>query len=81
MLEHSLIAIAQQTSAADQVASAMVQIREAAEDIMSDPEGTAQTSKRLEKLSIELEHLLGDYGVKLAETATVNAHRARRVAA
>jgi methyl-accepting chemotaxis protein len=81
MLEHSLVAIAQQTSAADQVANAMVQIRVAAEDIQSDPEGTAQTSKRLEKLAIELEHLLADYGVKLAETATVKAHRARRVVA
>ncbi len=81
MLEQSLVAIAQQTSAADQVAAAMVQIRQAAEDIQADPEGTAQTSKRLEKLALELEDLLADYGVKLADPATVNAHRARRVAA
>lgn len=55
MLDESILATQQQKSAADQVAVAMVQIREAAEQLAADQERRAETVERLEELVGELE--------------------------
>ena len=58
MLEQSILATQQQRSAADQVAEAMIQIREAAGQLASDQTQREGTSERLENLIAELEQTL-----------------------
>jgi methyl-accepting chemotaxis protein len=58
MLEQSILATQQQRSAADQVAEAMIQIREAAGQLAADQSQRDETSKRLEDLITDLEHTL-----------------------
>jgi hypothetical protein len=58
MLEQSILATQQQRSAADQVAEAMIQIREAAGQLAADQTQREGTSGRLEDLIAELERTL-----------------------
>jgi methyl-accepting chemotaxis protein len=58
MLEQSILATQQQRSAADQVAEAMIQIREAAGQFALDVTQREETSQRLEGLIAELERTL-----------------------
>jgi len=74
MLEESVLATQQQKSAADQVAVAMTQIREAADQLASEQSERVATSERLEQLIGELEQTLGEYGIDLDGAA---AQRAR----
>jgi methyl-accepting chemotaxis protein len=60
MLEESILATQQQKSAADQVAMAIVQIREAADQLAAEQSQRVATSERLESLVEELEHALGN---------------------
>jgi hypothetical protein len=62
MLEESILATQQQKSAADQVAAAIVQIREAADTLAADQAGRDSTSEQLETLVEELEAALSDGG-------------------
>ena len=59
MLEESILATQQQKSAADQVAAAIVQIREAADQLASEQAQRVATSERLEQLVVDLESALG----------------------
>ena len=59
MLEQSILATQQQRSAADQVAEAMVQIREAAGQLAADQTVRQETTQRLEDLIADLELNLG----------------------
>ena len=63
MLEESILATQQQKSAADQVAAAMIQIREAADNLAAELAQRAATSERVEDLVIELERTLAGLGV------------------
>lgn len=63
MLEESILATQQQKSAADQVATAMIQIREAADNLAAELAQRAATSERVEELVIELERTLAGLGV------------------
>jgi hypothetical protein len=58
MLEESILATQQQTSAADQVAAAIVQIREAADQLAAEQEQRAATAERVEHLVDDLERVL-----------------------
>ena len=58
MLEQSILATQQQRSAADQVAEAMIQIREAAGQLAADQTQREDTSRRLEELIANLEQTL-----------------------
>jgi hypothetical protein len=58
MLEQSILATQQQRSAADQVAEAMVQIREAAGQLAADQTQRESTAERLDALIAELEAAL-----------------------
>ncbi len=58
MLEESILATQQQKSAADQVAAAMVQIREAADQLAAEQEQRAATAARVEQLVEELDRAL-----------------------
>jgi methyl-accepting chemotaxis protein len=58
MLEESILATQQQTSAADQVAAAIVQIREAADQLAAEQEQRVATAERVEHLVDDLEELL-----------------------
>src|SRR5438132_8456357 len=58
MLEESILATQQQKSAADQVAAAIVQIREAADQLAAEQTQRVATSERLEQLTEELESVL-----------------------
>jgi methyl-accepting chemotaxis protein len=62
MLEQSILATQQQRSAADQVAEAMIQIREAAGQLAADQTQRDDTSQRLEDLIASLEHSLDEAG-------------------
>jgi methyl-accepting chemotaxis protein len=55
MLEESILATQQQKSAADQVATAIVQIRQAADRLAVEQAQRAETSERVEDLVTELE--------------------------
>jgi methyl-accepting chemotaxis protein len=63
MLEESILATQQQKSAADQVAVAITQIREAADQLAAEQSQRVVTSERLETLIGELEQTLTAYGV------------------
>jgi len=79
MLEDSILATQQQKSAAEQVAVAMVQIREAAAVVQDDP-GTMVTGiKSLEKLAASLEDVMRAHGVQLDEAKTSQAMKMQRV--
>jgi methyl-accepting chemotaxis protein len=58
MLEQSILATQQQRSAADQVAEAMIQIREAASQLAADQTQRDDTSERLEGMIADLEQTL-----------------------
>src|SRR5262249_39954026 len=58
MLEESILATQQQKSAADQVAAAIVQIREAADQLAAEQSQRAATSERVEELVAELDQTL-----------------------
>jgi hypothetical protein len=70
MLEESILATQQQKSAADQVATAIVQIRAASDQLAAEQTQRAATSERVEQLVGELENSL--VGVD-RDAATVNA--------
>jgi methyl-accepting chemotaxis protein len=77
MLEQSILATQQQRSAADQVAEAMVQIREAAGQLAADQTQREETSQRLEDLIADLEaNLAGSSTAAPAPSAPVPALRA-----
>jgi hypothetical protein len=59
-LEESILATQQQKSAADQVAAAIVQIREAADQLAAEQTQRVATSERVEQLTAELESVLND---------------------
>ena len=67
MLEQSILATQQQRSAADQVAEAMIQIREAAGQLAADETQREETSQRLEELIAELERTLEGAGAGAPE--------------
>jgi methyl-accepting chemotaxis protein len=58
MLEESILATQQQKSAADQVAAAMVQIRESADQLAAEQEQRVGTAERVEELVGKLEQSL-----------------------
>jgi methyl-accepting chemotaxis protein len=58
MLEESILATQQQKSAADQVATAMTQIRQAADQLAAEQSQRVATSERLETLVSDLEDVL-----------------------
>jgi methyl-accepting chemotaxis protein len=58
MLEESILATQQQKSAANQVAAAIVQIRDAADQLAAEQAGSDSTSEQLETLVEELEAAL-----------------------
>jgi methyl-accepting chemotaxis protein len=58
MLEESILATQQQKSAADQVADAIVQIRESADQLAAEQVQRAVTSERVEELVTELDRTL-----------------------
>ena len=61
MLEESILATQQQKSAADQVATAMVQIRESADQLAAEQEQRVVTAERVDELAESLqEALAGD---------------------
>ena len=62
MLEESILATQQQKSAADQVATAIVQIRAAADQLAAEQTQRAATSERVEQLVEELESSLASAG-------------------
>ena len=63
MLEQSILATQQQRSAADQVAEAMIQIREAAGQLASEQIQREGTSERVEQLVGQLDATLARFGV------------------
>jgi methyl-accepting chemotaxis protein len=63
MLEQSILATQQQRSAADQVAEAMIQIRETAGLLAADQSRREDTSERVEQLVGELDATLARFGV------------------
>jgi methyl-accepting chemotaxis protein len=70
MLDESILATQQQRSAADQVAEAMIQIREAAGQLAADQIQRESTSERVEQLVGELDATLERFGVaRLARAA------------
>jgi methyl-accepting chemotaxis protein len=60
MLEESILATQQQKSAADQVATAIIQIRQAADQLAAEQSQRAETSGRLEQLVEDLETALSN---------------------
>jgi methyl-accepting chemotaxis protein len=58
MLEESILATQQQKSAADQVATAIVEIRAAADQLAAEQTQRAATSERVEHIVGELENAL-----------------------
>jgi methyl-accepting chemotaxis protein len=62
MLEESILATQQQKSAADQVAAAMVQIRESADQLAAEQEQRVGTAERVDQLVRELEQMLSSNG-------------------
>jgi methyl-accepting chemotaxis protein len=68
MLEESILATQQQKSAADQFASAIIQIREAADQLAAEQAQRVGTSERLESLVSDLDSILTD-GALLAQSA------------
>jgi methyl-accepting chemotaxis protein len=63
MLEESILATQQQKSAADQVAAAMVQVRQAADRLAAEQAERVVTAERVDELVAELERTLAGYGL------------------
>jgi methyl-accepting chemotaxis protein len=63
MLEESILATQQQKSAADQVAAAMVQVREAADQLAAEQAERVVTAERVDELVAELEGTLASYRI------------------
>jgi methyl-accepting chemotaxis protein len=63
MLEESILATQQQKSAADQVAAAMVQIRESANSLAVEQEQRVATAADVEGLAASLEKTLAGFGI------------------
>jgi methyl-accepting chemotaxis protein len=63
MLEDSIRATQRQKSAADQVAAAMMQVREAADQLAAEQSERAVTAERVDELVAELERTLASYGM------------------
>jgi methyl-accepting chemotaxis protein len=63
MLEDSIRATQRQKSAADQVAAAMMQVREAADQLAAEQSERAVTAERVDELVAELERTLATYGM------------------
>jgi methyl-accepting chemotaxis protein len=66
MLENSLLSIQQQSSAVEQVAAAMIQIRAAADQLASDQQERLAESDRAEELVADVVATLDRYGIQLA---------------
>ena len=64
MLEESILATQQQKSAADQVGTAMAQIREAADQLAAEQAQRSATAERVEQLVGEFEQTLRRYGTR-----------------
>ena len=64
MLEESILATQQQKSAADQVAAAMVQVRQAADRLAAEQAERVVTAERVEELVAELERTLAGYNTE-----------------
>jgi methyl-accepting chemotaxis protein len=79
MLEDAILATQQQKAAAEQVAVAMVQVREAAGVIGNDPGTMVTAMKELERLASRLEEELSARGVVLDASATVQTLKLQRV--
>jgi methyl-accepting chemotaxis protein len=61
MLEESILATQQQKSAADQVAAAMVQVRQAADRLAAEQAERVVTAERVDELVAELDRTLAGY--------------------
>ena len=59
MLEESILATQQQKSAAEQVAAAMGQIRDAADQLAAEQDHRVETAERVDRLVADLEKILG----------------------
>jgi methyl-accepting chemotaxis protein len=70
MLEQSIMATQQQRSAADQVAEAMIQIREAAGQLAADQTQREGTIQSLEELVADLKQTLDGAGGNTPEIAS-----------
>jgi methyl-accepting chemotaxis protein len=64
MLEESILATQQQKSAADQVAAAMVQVRQAADRLAAEQAERVVTAERVDELVAELNRTLAGYGLQ-----------------
>jgi len=64
MLEESILATQQQKSAADQVAAAMVQVRQAADRLAAEQAERVVTAERVDELVAELDRTLAGYGLQ-----------------
>jgi methyl-accepting chemotaxis protein len=64
MLEESILATQQQKSAADQVAAAMVQVRQAADRLAAEQAERVVTAERVDELVAELERTLAGFGFR-----------------
>ena len=64
MLEESILATQQQKSAADQVAAAMVQVRQAADRLAAEQAERVVTAERVDELVAELERTLAGHGCR-----------------
>jgi hypothetical protein len=60
MLEESILATQQQKSAADQVAAAIAQIREAVDQLANEQSGRADQAEQIDAIMSELEAVLGE---------------------
>jgi methyl-accepting chemotaxis protein len=69
MLENSLLSIQQQSSAVEQVAAAMIQIRAAADQLASDQQERLAESDRAEELVADVVATLDRYGIQLEQSA------------
>jgi methyl-accepting chemotaxis protein len=81
MLEESILATQQQKSAADQVATAMVQIRDAADQLAAEQAQRETTSQRVEELVEELEATLARFGVVAHTNGRSNGNGRRQLVA
>ena len=65
-LEEGVRATEQQKQAAEQVSVAMTEIRSAAEQLSAEQKGRLETTERMERLSVELQEMLDQYGLSVA---------------
>ena len=76
-LDESVRATEQQKQAAEQVAVAMTEIRGAAEQLSAEQEGRMETTERMERLSVELQEMLEEYGLSVANEQTAASGNGR----